>query len=150
MRNGASFSFPPPSSSSSGPPLNSFAFALCCLSRYGAPGPLFCGPKAKYPFTGFWDYSKECNKPWANPPEYCDVYEGQKAGGFDNSMAVPNSMGRTDVEGCCFWGRGVIQTTVRLLVHTLIVTTSVYGMRLTCNSMFPCLVKKRVSVTLAS
>ena len=84
---------------------------------YGAPGPLFCGPKAKYPSTGFWDYSKECNKPWADPPETCDVYEGQKAGGFDNSSPIPNSLGRTDVEGCCFWGRGVIQTTVRLPVE---------------------------------
>ena len=78
---------------------------------YGAPGPLFCGPKAKYPFTGSWDYTKECNKPWANPPELCDDYEGQKAGGNDNTSPVANSMGRTDVEGCCFWGRGVIQTT---------------------------------------
>jgi len=78
---------------------------------WGAPAPLFCGPKEKYPFTGFWDHSKECNKPWANPPEYCDDYDGQKAGGFDNSSPVMNSSGRTDVEGCCFWGRGVIQTT---------------------------------------
>jgi hypothetical protein len=95
-------------------------YSLCRRSRYGAPGPLFCGPKAKYPFTGFWDYAKECNKPWASPPETCDVYEGQKAGGFDNSSPVPNSMGRTDVEGCCFWGRGVIQTTVRLHVDIFI------------------------------
>jgi predicted chitinase len=78
---------------------------------YGAPGPLFCGPKAKYPFTGIWDYTKECNKPWANPPEFCDEYEGQKAGGYDNTSPQANSLGRTDVEGCCFWGRGVIQTT---------------------------------------
>jgi hypothetical protein len=81
---------------------------------YGAPGPLSCAPKSKYPFTGFWDFSKQCNKPWADPPETCDVYEGQQAGGFDNSSPIPNSSGRTDVEGCCYWGRGVIQTTVRL------------------------------------
>lgn len=78
---------------------------------YGAPGPLFCAPKSKVPFTGFWDYAKECNKPWDSPPSYCSEYEGQKAGGYDNSSPVANSMGRTDVEGCCFWGRGVIQTT---------------------------------------
>ena len=78
---------------------------------YGAPGPLFCGPKAKFPFTGIWDYTKECNKPWANPPEFCNEYEGQKAGGYDNTSPQANSLGRTDVEGCCFWGRGVIQTT---------------------------------------
>lgn len=78
---------------------------------WGAPAPLYCGPKEKYPTTGFWDHSKECNKSWANPPEYCDVYEGQLAGGFDNTSPVLNRAGRTDVEGCCFWGRGVIQTT---------------------------------------
>jgi len=78
---------------------------------YGAPGPLFCGPKSKYPFTGFWDFNKECNKPWADPPEYCTEYDGQLAGGIDNSAPVANAAGRTDVEGCCFWGRGVIQST---------------------------------------
>jgi len=78
---------------------------------YGAPGPLFCGPKSKYPFTGYWDHTMECNKPWADPPETCDAYEGQVAGGIDNSEPVANSGGRTDVEGCCFWGRGVIQST---------------------------------------
>ena len=25
---------------------------------YGAPGPLFCAPKSKQPFTGYWDYEK--------------------------------------------------------------------------------------------
>jgi len=79
---------------------------------YGAPAPLKCGPKtSKQPFTGYWNHSKECNRSWANPPEYCEVYEGQKAGGFDNSAPIANSAGRTDVEGCCFWGRGVIQST---------------------------------------
>ena len=28
-----------------------------------------------------------------------------------NTRPAPNSSGRTDVEGCCYWGRGVIQTT---------------------------------------
>jgi predicted chitinase len=46
-----------------------------------------------------------------DPLEYCDVYEGQKSGRFDNSKAVASMAGRTDVEGCCWWGRGVIQTT---------------------------------------
>ena len=27
---------------------------------YGAPGPMFCGPKTEYPFSGFWDYIYEC------------------------------------------------------------------------------------------
>ncbi|CAK8993802.1 Chitin-binding type-4 domain-containing protein [Durusdinium trenchii] len=77
---------------------------------YGAPGPLRCGPKSKYPTTGFWDYSAECNKPWANPPERCTAYEGQLAG-KEVAGATANTAGRTDVEGCCWWGRGVIQTT---------------------------------------
>lgn len=78
---------------------------------YGAPAPLFCAPKSEIPFTGFWDYGLACNDPWANPPKYCEVYEGQKGGGFDFTSPVKNSAGRTDVEGCCWWGRGVIQTT---------------------------------------
>jgi hypothetical protein len=78
---------------------------------WGAPAPLFCGPKSEYPFTGFWDYTINCHDPSANPPKYCTDYKDQKAGGFNNDSPVANSAGRTDVEGCCFWGRGVIQTT---------------------------------------
>lgn len=78
---------------------------------YGAPGPMFCGPKTdEQPFTGYWDHTYECNKSWATPPETCSVYEGQTAGQYDQSAPVANNAGRTDVEGCCFWGRGVIQT----------------------------------------
>ena len=69
---------------------------------YGAPGPLFCGPKSKYEYTGHWDYTIECNHPWKSPPEYCSDYEGQKAGGYVNSYPVENSSGRTDVENCCW------------------------------------------------
>merc|ERR1711916_65015 len=47
---------------------------------YGAPAPLYCGPKSKYPSTGYWDYSAECNQPWADPPKTCDEYDGQLAG----------------------------------------------------------------------
>jgi len=78
---------------------------------YGAPGPLFCGPKEEYPRTGIWDETYACHNPSADPPETCNAYEDQKAGRYDNSRAVPNRNGRTDVEGCCWWGRGVIQTT---------------------------------------
>ena len=79
---------------------------------WGAPAPLYCGPKTDdFPFTGFWDYTLTCHDPWASPPKYCKDYEGQKAGGFNHDSPVANSAGRTDVEGCCFWGRGVIQTT---------------------------------------
>jgi predicted chitinase len=78
---------------------------------YGAPAPLKCGPKSVYPFTGYWDHSYHCDNPWKNPPELCDDYEGQKAGREDNSVPFGNRNGRTDVEGCCWWGRGVIQST---------------------------------------
>ena len=76
---------------------------------YGAPGPLYCEPKTKEkPFTGYWDYQFNCDNPWASPPLTCDVYEGQRGGGYNNTVKVAS---RTDVEGCCWWGRGVIQTT---------------------------------------
>lgn len=79
---------------------------------YGAPAPLFCQPKkSKTDFTGKWNYNKICNEPWADPPMECTDYEGQKGGGYDNEHPVANLAGRTDVEGCCWWGRGVIQTT---------------------------------------
>jgi len=78
---------------------------------YGAPAPLKCGPKSVYPFTGYWDYSAECNQPWLNPPQTCDAYEGQRAGKENNDAPSASTSGRTDVEGCCWWGRGVIQTT---------------------------------------
>ncbi|KAL9184834.1 hypothetical protein ACHAXT_002611 [Thalassiosira profunda] len=78
---------------------------------YGAPGPLFCGPKSKYPFTGHWDYHHECDFSWEDPPRYCEDYPGQKGGRAVNDEPVANANGRTDVEGCCWWGRGVIQTT---------------------------------------
>jgi len=51
----------------------------------------------------------------------CRDYEGIKAGGWEfcNGGACEGSaaplfgqpVGRTDLEGCCWWGRGVIQTT---------------------------------------
>mmetsp|Transcript_1949 Transcript_1949/g.4577 ORF Transcript_1949/g.4577 Transcript_1949/m.4577 type:complete len:1223 (-) Transcript_1949:74-3742(-) len=78
---------------------------------YGAPGPLFCGPKSKYPFVGYWDYSHTCDFPWKDPPELCMDYPGQRGGQAVNDEPVENRNGRTDVEGCCWWGRGVIQTT---------------------------------------
>ena len=42
---------------------------------------------------------------WSDPPTTCEVYEGQKGGAFNNESPSPNSSGRTDVEGCCWWGR---------------------------------------------
>lgn len=96
-------------------------------SWYGAPGPLFCAPNSalisagvsKDGTTGYWDYSSDCWPYPATQPGFvesseqaylrpaCEVYAGQKAGKyvFDGSGG--------SVEGCCWWGRGVIQTTGR-------------------------------------
>ena len=64
-----------------------------------APPPLFCAPRSEYPHVGFWQYDYWCHNPWNNPPETCDVYEGQKAGRMNNDEPVPSRGGRTDVEG---------------------------------------------------
>jgi len=78
---------------------------------WGAPGPLKCGPTSLYPHTGYWDFTQQCggDPSWGGIP--CDDYEGQKGGGEVNTMPYANGAGRTDVQGCCWWGRGVIQTT---------------------------------------
>jgi len=111
---------------------------------YGAPAPFFCAPKSKVPKAPKWNYSTPiCTKVEERTPftgddffknvngqmndQNCsnekgdkNVYEGQKAGGFEfcNGGACPNvaapsfdQPAREDVEGCCWWGRGVIQTT---------------------------------------
>jgi len=91
---------------------------------YGASGPLFCAPDATLEAAGLsvggrWDYSHDCwpypateagftpsdGPAWSRPE--CEVYEGQRAGRwvFDGTGG--------SVEGCCWWGRGVIQTTGR-------------------------------------
>ena len=96
---------------------------------YGAPGPMFCAPDSYLQSlglaqangaTGRWNYSSDCwpypaTEPGFTPdatlapylrPE-CEVYAGQRAGRYqwDGSGG--------SVEGCCWWGRGVIQTTGR-------------------------------------
>lgn len=81
-------------------------------SAPGAPTHLFCQPKSTddSPFTGFWDPKYKCDRPYGEPPEFCDVYEGQTAGRIDASIPAANMAARIDVEGCCWWGRGVLQS----------------------------------------
>jgi len=102
---------------------------------YGAPGPMFCAPRSVVPEAPKWSMSGS----WCNPsnnydtnmtvPEFVDYmnsgegcrdYEGQKDGKWEfcPDGGCPNHPApafgreaRTDVEGCCWWGRGVIQTT---------------------------------------
>jgi hypothetical protein len=103
----------------------------------GAPPPLFCGPKSKYDGLGYWNPMKFCqgtNSSCDGQPFY---YPGQTAGvhvpvneddrfpDFFYSNPLPDADGNTplprspesypatNVEGCCWWGRGVIQTTGR-------------------------------------
>jgi len=64
-------------------------YALTSALWFQAPGPFKCGPKSKFPTTGYWDYD---------------------AGKENNEDAYANERGRVDVEGCCWWGRGIIQT----------------------------------------
>jgi hypothetical protein len=58
--------------------------------RWGAPGPLQCGPKSLYPQTGYWDFNHVCDDIWAVPPMTCDDYEGQQGGGAINDAPYPN------------------------------------------------------------
>jgi len=51
----------------------------------GAPGPFYCGSKEMYGTSGFWD-----------------AMVGREV----DRTPTPNAVGRTDVEGCCWWGRG--------------------------------------------
>lgn len=91
---------------------------------YGAPGPLFAAPDrvlAKKGLlvngnVGYWDYSAWFpaattvdTSAQAYLREEGKVYEGQKAGKF-----VWNGSAGKSIEGCGWWGRGVIQTTGRL------------------------------------
>lgn len=48
----------------------------------------YCGSKEKYGWTGHWDYV---------------------SGTAAEPFGAENGMGRKDVEGCCWWGRGAIQ-----------------------------------------
>lgn len=103
------------------------ATAVTHASWYGAPGPMFCAPDSELEAaglmvdgrTGRWDNGHDCwpypateagftasdGPAWSRPE--CEVYEGQRAGRW-----VWDGSGGS-VEGCCWWGRGVIQTTGR-------------------------------------
>jgi hypothetical protein len=106
----------------------------------GAPPPLFCAPTSiTGEALGRWDFSGECGpagyktipafpEPYISDAvfgtETCNAYEGQFAGKFTfsgcnptqgcpNTDNVDTAGGKIhyNVEGCCWWGRGVIQTT---------------------------------------
>jgi hypothetical protein len=94
---------------------------------WGAPGPLFCASDralaeaglSKDGKSGHWDHRTDCAPFPAAAPDFklgneqafrraeCKAYVGQKAGKW-----VWDGSGDS-VEGCCWWGRGVIQTSGR-------------------------------------
>lgn len=105
---------------------------------WGAPPQLFCAPRSKVPKAPRWSHNgpSSCSETafpdgvdldtyweYINDGGSCKDFPSIKAGGwtFDGCAEsgcsgspaplfdVPE--GRTDVEGCCWWGRGVIQTT---------------------------------------
>ena len=62
-----------------------------------APPPLQCFPRTNgKTYTGHWDPD-----PYGDAPPLVVEEEGN---------VIPSKFGRTDVEGCCFWGRGALHT----------------------------------------
>ncbi|EGU45685.1 chitin-binding domain-containing protein [Vibrio ichthyoenteri ATCC 700023] len=104
--------------------------ALTHAKWYGAPAPVFAAPDTVLEERGLlvngaagrWTNNGHCN----NVPEkvdtskqvwerdICKTYIGQKAGSF-----IWDGSSQESVEGCGWWGRGVIQTTGRQNFGTL-------------------------------
>eukprot|EP00571_Detonula_confervacea_P001264 CAMPEP_0172318412 /NCGR_PEP_ID=MMETSP1058-20130122/34795_1 /TAXON_ID=83371 /ORGANISM="Detonula confervacea, Strain CCMP 353" /LENGTH=1348 /DNA_ID=CAMNT_0013033243 /DNA_START=80 /DNA_END=4123 /DNA_ORIENTATION=+ len=68
---------------------NMYITAVTSNRAFGAAPPLQCGPKSRIPLTGYWDVE--------------EMYES-------NQAAYANVNARVEVEGCCWWSRGVLQT----------------------------------------
>lgn len=105
--------------------------ALTHAQWYGAPAPVFAAPDSVLEERGLlvngsvgrWTNQGHCNgganetidtskQVWER--DDCKVYVGQKAGSF-----VWDGSSQESVEGCGWWGRGVIQTTGRQNFGTL-------------------------------
>ncbi|CAH8224484.1 hypothetical protein VAE122_2980426 [Vibrio aestuarianus] len=105
--------------------------ALTHAQWYGAPAPVFAAPDAVLEergllvngFAGRWTNTEHCNSEvpetvdtskqvWER--DECKVYVGQKAGTF-----LWDGSSQESVQGCGWWGRGVIQTTGRQNFGTL-------------------------------
>ncbi|SMY15977.1 Ig-like domain-containing protein [Photobacterium aquimaris] len=104
--------------------------ALTHAKWYGAPAPVFAAPDAVLEERGLlvnghvgrWTNNGHCNEEpesvdtskqvWERGE--CKVYVGQKAGTF-----LWDGSSKDSVEGCGWWGRGVIQTTGRQNFGTL-------------------------------
>ncbi|WP_232578241.1 Ig-like domain-containing protein [Photobacterium carnosum] len=104
--------------------------ALTHAKWYGAPAPVFAAPNAVLEERGLlvnghvgrWTNSGHCNDVPENVDtskqvwerDECKTYVGQKAGTF-----LWDGSSQESVEGCGWWGRGVIQTTGRQNFGTL-------------------------------
>lgn len=62
--------------------------AVAPLAVSDGPPPFFCGPRRYFPFTGYYDAESDTVR---------------------NEEPFANRAGRTDVQTCCFWGRGAAQ-----------------------------------------
>ena len=69
-----------------------FAMLFSFTWQFRAPQPFKCAPKSQFPITGYWDEQR--------------IEENHRT-------AFANQLGRTDVEGCCWWGRGVLRGVTR-------------------------------------
>lgn len=104
--------------------------ALTHAKWYGAPAPVFAAPDAVLEERGLlvngavgrWTNNGHCNDVPENVDtskqvwerDECKTYVGQKAGKF-----IWDGSSQESVEGCGWWGRGVIQTTGRQNFGTL-------------------------------
>ncbi|GEM76587.1 Ig-like domain-containing protein [Vibrio sagamiensis] len=104
--------------------------ALTHAKWYGAPAPVFAAPDTVLEERGLlvnghvgrWTNNGHCNDVPENVDtskqvwerDECRVYVGQKAGTF-----IWDGSSQESVEGCGWWGRGVIQTTGRQNFGTL-------------------------------
>ncbi len=102
--------------------------AVTNAKYYGAAGPLFAAPDSLFEEAGLyidgkpgrWDYNFHCQNAPALDSNFstpklqawerkeCKVYKGQRAGKY-----VWDGSSKRSLEGCVWWGRGVIQTTGR-------------------------------------
>ena len=105
------------------------ATAVTGAKYYGAAGPIFTAPDAVLSELGLlvdgkpgrWEYAGHCNGGPATLDTFnesttegwlrteCEVYKGQKAGKY-----IWDGSSTRSLEGCGWWGRGVIQTTGRV------------------------------------
>ena len=102
--------------------------AVTNATYYGAAGPIFSAPDSVLDDLGLlingkaghWDYAGHCqgipatDDNFTNPTkegwlrEECKIYKNQKAGSY-----IWDGSSQRSLEGCSWWGRGVIQTTGR-------------------------------------